>query len=606
MKNNKIFLSLFLLLICIGCDDFLTKEPLASFTDEDFWTSETSVRAFSMGYYASRFPGFGQNDGGGSMFTRQPLNDDFTNINLPGFAAQPTNKGGSWGTYFNNIRKDNIFIDRVSTMKFDDEATAKHWIGIARFFRALDYSNFVLDFGDVPYYDYMLTDSDTELYRPRDPIAYVMDKVLEDCQYASANVKISDPLTGPNGLIVNKDVVDAFMSRQLLFVGTTIKYNPNSTGADIEKASIYLQASKDAADRVISAGRYSVANNYQKICSTIDIGATANVKQEMILYRIYDTGMITHAVQGYNNDNVVQGYSAPKDVIDSYLCTNGMPIKTTNGINPLYLGDQSIENQMKNRDPRLGNTFRTDEYYLQFLTNGYATTGYKSWKFLDVPTKDQPYSYQSFNITDSPIIRLGEVMMNYIEAAAELMDMDKYIVIQSDLDKTINRLRKRSGDAVANRLPDMKIIGNFPAVGNTIYEDADRDPSVPSFIWEIRRERRLELIYEGFRLQDLRRWRKLSYTNTELFPKKNLGAWITKSSVTKKLILADIDGNITSAADKTSGSGYLKVSQTPRNETNGNVHDRAYLECVPIYEIDFYAKNGVTLTQNPGWPQGSE
>jgi hypothetical protein len=256
---------------------------------------------------------------------------------------------------------------------------------------------------------------------------------------------------------------------------------------------------------------------------------------------------------------------------------------------------------MANRDPRLAGTFRTDKFYLQYIETGYSVTGYKCYKFLDEPTQNESYAVQSFNITDAPIIRLGEVMMNYIEAAAELADMGLYTILQSDLDKTINALRKRAGFAAASRLPDMKIVGNLPAVGATVYEDADRDPSVPSFIWEVRRERRMELLYEGFRLHDLKRWRKLNYENTELYPKKNLGAWITKSAVTKALILADINGNVTSPSNTATGSGYLKVSQSPRNATNGYVLDRNYLESVPTYQIDFYSRNGRTLTQNPGW-----
>ncbi len=604
MKRKILFLALFLFVLGTACEDFLVQEPLASFTDEDFWTSETSARAFAMGYYTDRFPGFGSNDVGGVMSLRQPLNDDYTNINLPGFASQPTNKDGIWKTYFTKIRKDNIFVDRASKMNLSDDAI-KHWTGIARFFRALDYSSFVFDFGDVPYYDRPLKDTDNDLYRPRDPATFVMDKVLEDFLYASQNVRTTDPLTGPDGLVIRKDVVDAFMSRQLLYVGTMLKYNPATSAADREKAATYLQAAKDAADRVITSGRYSLADSYQKICSTIDVGATAAVKKEMILYRSYNTGEVTHAIASGNNDNTVQAYAAPKDVIDAYLCKNGMPINTTSGVNPLYSGDLTPQDQMKDRDPRLTNTFRTDKYYVQYQETGYASTGFKCWKFLDEATKDQAYAVQSFNITDCPIIRLGEVMMNYIEAAAELAGMGKYTVVQGDLDKTINALRKRNGYAAATRLPDMKIVGGLPAVGSTVYEDADRDPSVPSLIWEIRRERRLELIYEGFRLDDIKRWRKISYSNTSTYPKKNLGAWITKSSVTKAIILSDINGVVTSPATSTTGSGYIKVSQTPRNETNGYVLDRAYLQCVPIYEIDFYAKSGVTLTQNPGWPQGS-
>ncbi|MDI3318364.1 RagB/SusD family nutrient uptake outer membrane protein [Pinibacter soli] len=602
MKNKFLLYILAGSMAITGCKkDFLVQEPLASFTNEDFWTSESSVRAFAQGYYPDRFSGFGVNDLGGSYSVRETLNDDYTNINLSGFAAQPTVNGGSWDTYFSKIRKDNIFIENVSKMKFSDTATYKHWNGIARFFRGFDYASFVFDFGDVPFYNKPLTDNDPLLFKPRDPATVVMDSVLADLNYASQNVKLTDPLTGPNGLVITKDVVNAFMSRLLLYVGTKLKYDPAKTAADKNKAAGYLQAAKDAAARVINSGRFSVADNYQKLCSTIDISATATVSKEMILYRRYNTGEVTHAIESGNNANTIQGYAAPKDVIDAYLCTNGMPIKTTNGVNPQYQGDQSVTSQLANRDLRLANTFRTDRYYLQYIETGYSTTGYKCWKFLDEPTQNDATSVQSFNITDAPIIRLGEVMLNYIEAAAELADMGQYTVLQNDLDITINALRKRTGYATASRLPDMKIIGGLPAVGTTVYEDADRDPTVPSLIWEIRRERRLELLYEGFRLRDLKRWRKLDYANTELYPKKNLGAWVTKNATTKGLILADINGNVTSAANVTTGSGYLKVSQTLRNAANGNVLDRNYFDCVPTYQVDFYQRNGSALTQNPGW-----
>src|SRR5205814_6286469 len=124
------------------------------------------------------------------------------------------------------------------------------------------------DFGDVPYYDRPLEDGDSLLYKTRDAATFVMDKVLDDYLYASQNVKTDDPLTGPNGLVINKDVVDAFMSRQMLYVGTKIKYDPKSTAGDKTRAAAYLQAAKDAAGRVMSTGRYSLADSYQKLCST--------------------------------------------------------------------------------------------------------------------------------------------------------------------------------------------------------------------------------------------------------------------------------------------------------------------------------------------------
>ena len=185
--KHKILVFCCTIFFLTGCKKFLDKQPLASFTDDDFWTSESSVRAFAMGYYADRFPGFGNNDAGGSMSIRETLNDDFTSTSLPGFASLVTNNGGAWDNYFTDIRKDNIFVDRVTSMTgFPDSATARHWIGIARFFRALDYSNFVFDFGAVPYYSKPLSDNDSDLFRPRDPVTFVMDNVLADFQYASS------------------------------------------------------------------------------------------------------------------------------------------------------------------------------------------------------------------------------------------------------------------------------------------------------------------------------------------------------------------------------------------------------------------------------------
>lgn len=598
---KTILLASLILLGLTGCDDFLTKEPLASFQDDDFWSSESNVRGFAFAYYADRFPGYGNGDSGGVMSQRQALNDDFTNINLPGFAAQPTNKGGLWGSYFSDIRRDNIFVDRVERVPFENDASANHWRGIARFFRGFDYSLFAFSFKNVPYYDHELTSVSPDLFRQQDDVCYVMDRVLEDYQFASDNVLVSDTKTGADGLVITKDVVDAFMSRHMLMMGTKLKYDPATTPEQMEHVVTYLQAAKDAAERVMSSGRWNLASNYHDLFTTLDITNTADVKQEMILYRQYATGMVTHAIMTYDRDETIQGSCAPKDLIDSYICTNGLPIHPVGEVNTDYQGDKSAEAQVANRDPRLIQTFRSQFYTQYGETVGYAHSGFKRWKFLNEPTKDNTESTQAFNITDAPIIRLGEVMLNYIEAAAELENLGKYTVTQKDIDATINKLRKRGS---FGKFQALQILNGNPAVNGKAYDDANRDPDVPSFIWEVRRERRVELVYEGFRLNDLKRWRKLEYMNTDLYPKKNMGCYMTKSDQYKNLILCDESGTITSNAGNASGSGYLKISVTPRNSNNGYVLDRNYWECIPLYEIDYYGRNGSLLTQNPGWPQG--
>src|SRR3982751_4516915 len=96
------------------------------------------------------------------------------------------------------------------------------------------------------------------------------------------------------------------------------------------------------------------------------------------------------------------------------------------------------------------------------------------------------------NLTDAPVFWLAEVYLNYAEAAAELG-----VITQTDLDNTINKLRDRAGVAHLTVDPG--------------FSDPKKDPDVSSLIWEIRRERRIELMMDGFRFQDLMRWKKGDY-----------------------------------------------------------------------------------------------
>src|SRR5690606_11244286 len=311
------------------------------------------------------------------------------------------------------------------------------------------------------------------------------------------------------GLIVNKDVVLAFMSRVFLFEGTFLKYH----NIDQSKAAEYLEASKWAAYELINSGRYSVNTNYRNLFSSVSLAANP----EIILYRLYDKAQITHSLMSYVNRESQTGVS--KDLIESYLMNDGLPITQSSK----YKGDQTIQNVMADRDPRINETFAT-----QIRLNGdpalkyanYSTSGYIVHKFLNESLKDANEGLSSSNITDAPVIRYGEVLMNYVEASAELGSLT-----QNDLDISINVLRDRPGI----NLPHLQVIGNSPAVNGIVYDDPKRDPQVSGILWEIRRERRIELAMEGFRLSDLRRWKKLEYTDNFNRPDINRGAWIRKT-----------------------------------------------------------------------------
>jgi len=194
--------------------------------------------------------------------------------------------------------------------------------------------------------------------------------------------------------------------------------------------------------------------------------------------------------------------------------------------------------------------------------------------------KDLTIGQNRYNITDAPVIRYGEVLLNYAEATAELGGLT-----QTDLDKSINLLRGRNGVG----LPKLEVIGNLPAVNGVTYDDPARDPDVPALIWEIRRERRSELIFEGLRLDDLRRWKKLHYADTEQNPTINRGAWIKKADHSAdQLNGIVIDGTT---------EGYI----IPSSGVKRTVEDRFYLNPIPLDQISLYRNNGAELKQNPGW-----
>lgn len=578
MNNLKLYTLVFLALIVVGCEkDFLETPPQDQFTDETYWTSEESVKTFSYGFYPAYFRGYGAGWSWGDYFSGQSLNDDFAPSGPPQFTKNVPASGGGWS--FAWVRKANIFIDRVQGVPMEEEAVG-HWTGVGRFFRALEYHDLVKRFGDVPWYEQELSETDTEaLYRERDDRTFVMDKVLEDFRYAAENVREN---VGNPGLEVNRDVILAFMSRVFLFEGTWQKYHENNS----DKAQEYLEAAKWAANEVIQSGNYSLGD-YRDTFSSLDLSSNP----EVILYREYEVGVLTHTLNSYTNTEPQTGVS--KDAVDTYLASDGLPIE----ISPLNTGDQGIEEVMEERDGRLYETVVPYELRIPGVASNYSTSGFAVHKFLNEEIADEPIGSSNLNPTDAPIIRYGEVLVNYAEAAAELATVGGPALTQEDLDKSINILRSRPGVD----LPDLQVVGDQPAVNGTTYDDPERDSTVPAIIWEIRRERRVELMMEGFRLDDLRRWSKLEYVDTVENYEINMGAWIDKSdypeSDLSSIRLVDANGNLL-PEDATTGYIIPAVSEEVQRRFND---PRVYLWPIPLDQITLYADQGVELEQNPGW-----
>ncbi|KVV15484.1 RagB/SusD family nutrient uptake outer membrane protein [Flavobacterium sp. TAB 87] len=188
--NSKIKISIVLLSMAglsFSCSDFLDTPPEDIFTDTNFWTSENNVKTYSWLNYDT-FYGYGNNASITSEFyfhTSSDLDDNlamnvFTNFNT---TANATNK--NWNDYYTLIRRCNLMLERVPTVPMD-EVKKKHYTGVAKFFRAYTYFRLAQQFGDVPYTDMYLSQSDVNVYKPALSRAEVIDNVIKDLEEATA------------------------------------------------------------------------------------------------------------------------------------------------------------------------------------------------------------------------------------------------------------------------------------------------------------------------------------------------------------------------------------------------------------------------------------
>ncbi|MDR3226548.1 MAG: RagB/SusD family nutrient uptake outer membrane protein, partial [Prevotellaceae bacterium] len=217
------------------------------------------------------------------------------------------------------------------------------------------------------------------------------------------------------------------------------------------------------------------------------------------------------------------------------------------------------------------------------------------------------------NANDAPVFRYGEVLLNWIEAKAEVATLGGSAVTQSDINKSINALRDRPLDANAiGRGVQKTVAMDISSLPN----DPERDSDVSELIWEIRRERRMEMAYEYCRLYDIKRWKKLDYMKTSSSPKFSdnmLGPWINYSTELPDRLtgptgayagvmkVQKTDGTIVvyNGSNDSDMVGFAVAHNAQvRNE---DVSAKQYFAPVPVPQITLYETKGYVLTQTPGW-----
>lgn len=551
-----------------SCTDYFERPPFDSLEDSEYWQTEEHCRTYSYGFYPTFFNGYGTSGliGGSSFGNGDTFNDDiawnvqgeFTPIRVP-----DSDSGWDFGV----IRKANYMIEKVQTVPGLSEEALNHWLGIGRFFRGMQYANMVFGYGDVPWYDARLDASDRDaMFKDRDPRTEVDRKIMEDFQFAMDNVRTND-----GDLVINRYVVAAMVSRLALREGTFLKYH----NIDAALGNEMIKMSREAALIVMQSGLFSVSPDYNALFSSDDLAGNP----EVIFYRKYLGGTLTHCVLTYNNAEAQTG--ANRALLESYLTDDGLPVHLDANWDP-----QTADEFFAGRDPRLTETFRM-KYYVRgedCTPFNYSTSGYSMCKFMDdtqATSEDQKYRGQN-NETDCPLLRYSEVLLNYAEACYELGELS-----QADLDASINLIRRRNGMSI----PDLQMLGNQPGVNGTAYDDPKRDPDVPAMLWEIRRERRVEMCFEGLRYSDLKRWKKLDYMCNETNPDIRYGAYIRYSDYPKaNRTEVYIDGG--------AEEGFILCN---RGTARKAPEAKNYVKPIPKDQIQLYEDNGYKLTQTKEW-----
>lgn len=572
-------------LVLSGCEDFLNQPVYDDFTDEEYWQTEDQARSYMYSFYPSIFAGYGSGFSHGPFLMGQTLNDDFASDKKQ-IDLQPTVvpvSDSKWS--FTSIRKANYAIASIDRINAN-ETTKAHWKGIARFFRAYYYANLVFTFGDVPWFDKVPVISDNKedmdyLYKDRDPRCYVDSLIIEDLQYAIDHVRASD-----GALHINKYVVAGMTSRLMLREGTFLKYH----NINLDMAEKCLVMAKTSAEVVMSSGKYSIAPNYKQLFVSADLGDNP----EIIMHRHYEDGVLSHSTLTYSFTEAQAGLS--KSLAEAFVTSDGLPVYAKSA----FWTARTSEEFFKNRDPRLSYCIRP-HYYIKgtdCAPFNYALSGYSWNKFMDDSQAAKPDATWtgSKNVTDAPCLRYAEVLLNYAEAAYELNALNpSYPFGNAELNKSINLIRAREDV----NLPALQVSGDMPMVNGTVFDDpmrltiesnANGEQASP-ILWEIRRERRVELCMEGFRLNDLKRWKKLDYLWNDCNPDIRYGAYI---------VLADYpnrDAEIV-LEDASAPEGYiLRNTEGGRNRPT----DRDYISPIPSGQITLYESKGYSLSQNELW-----
>lgn len=553
------------LMALTACNDFLDRSPLDTFTNTPIYWSNAGNLQNQCNTFLNNYVGYGNAGGSGWFYFRTLSDDQVSYTNNLWTYTNVVSASSNWSDPFEEIRRANYIIEGLKMSSLPDEQKVGYE-GIARLNRAREYYLLVRQYGDVPWVGKVVgTDDGNILYGPRTDRDVVMDSVLNDLNYASKHIE------GSNKQYFTADMALALKADVTLYEGSYCKYRTAADNAgkapDPTRAEKYFKECVSACEALMKK-EYELNDSYQGNYNSVDLSKNP----EIIFYKPYSKNSLMHSTVDYTL-NTSGTHGMTKDAFDAYLFLDGKPKATTtmdknDAVKKNAEGKYDISPLLAVRDKRLTETvdpvlvFKGNPYSRAGSNEFTSTTGYGVAKY-DNPAAMTANERNNIGkqYTDCPLFWLSVVYLNFAEAKAELGTLN-----QADLDKSINLLQKRAG------LPKMTVT---PAA------DPANNMGVSDLLWEIRRVRRCELMFDNWnRYWDLIRWHKLDLLDSKQHPDIYLGANL------KHVENPEVDVN---------ADGYMIGSNT-LNQVR-TFDKKHYFYPIPTGQITLNDK----IVQNPGW-----
>lgn len=659
MKLYKIhILALAMSVGLVSCNDYLKQDPPSYLTPESFYTTESQVQAVANQFYQNVLPGHGGWNYG--TYTNDNNTDNQTSWspdNKFGTGLYKTsNTNGDWS--WSNIRNINYQLNQILT-KYKagsisgSDVNIRQYIGEIYFMRAYCYFDLLKKFGDLPIITAPLADDEAILVAAdkRQPCNEVARFIVSDLDSAVTYMKEDFESKHTR---VSTDAALLFKSRVALFEGSwltnfagtafvpqgsgwpgaTKDYNKNyayPSGSIDKEAQYFFQLAADASEKVAEKYKNQLVTNTGKIPQSLsdannpyfNIWGTTDCSStpEVLLWRQYSTSL------SVNNDVEVAveagdiGTGFTRSLIEGYLMKDGKPIYASD----YQYCDTSLTQVATNRDPRLTiflkvpgqtNCFKnmssSEDHYVQVepvpnIKSKTSETGYVTgYTIRKGGTFDRQLCGNGKSYNACEIFRATEALLNYMEAEYMLTNN----LSSGRILEYWKIVRQKAGFSGAAIDPTVTIQATDMSKETRDWGAYTAGQLLTDkVLYNIRRERRSELLAEGLRGMDLQRWRSYDQLMTTPCHVEGFHLWNTPMQGWYTGLKGD--GSSSSNVSSPNLSEYyrpLEVVMANNNFKDGLTwHMAHYLEPLPIRQFLLTASDHASidqspLYQNPYWP----